>query len=426
MNFSRTHFLVVITLFIGLAFRLHNIYDFAEFAGDQGRDAIIIFEHWESKEMLFLGPRTSTGQFPGPFFFYMIAPPLILSGFNPLAPTILITFIEALTIVPLFFLMKKLTNNKAALATIALYAVSPWMVEQSRIFWNPTTLPFFVSCILLAMHEFWRSQKRISLAILGLLVGIVVQLHASAYLYIPVTLLFVTYATLANKQKLDRLLHNIAILIGFAAIPLSPYLFFEITHGLNNIKGVFMASGNASALFSLSAPTHYYSFIIILVFVITGFFLFHIQKRIGSLAFYCISILLIGFSLLKIPTIMNPSFDIEKTRWAVESMSERSDNNSFAFAQISGASASDLHYRFYFLKSNTPVEPLESDEYKTLFLICDSATCSSDEEIQTLRVSAACYEKYCDREYPYIATSDWNFVESIQGNNITIYQFSSP
>ena len=480
---NRPYFHCLLIMCVAVSIRLYNIDRFAEFRGDQGRDAMIIHEHWEAGTIPLLGPRVSTGQFPGPFFFYLIGIPLILFDFNPLAPTIFITILESLTVVPLYVVTMSLSNKRAAVIASLLYALSPGMIERSRIFWNPTTLPLFTATLFLTLYLYMKEQRMRFLFMSGILMGVIIQLHASAYFYVAAVPLFLLYVFFSQKKQTIRLrlMSGLMCLIGFL-LPLLPYIFFEATHEFENIRGLFGSTKSPDfhlsgfvnilsdsmypviptipalrliVLFLMAVliilrknntgivclgllisgtlfltflpgtiPDHYLSFIIILPFILTGIFFSMLNTTYGEKSVWGMAVLLVIVNTTALPQVMKPVDDIGRTTWAVETMSAASDGTPFAFVQLGGESVSDLHFRFMAKQRSLPIVPYGSDTFSTLFVICDSRTCRSDDEIAQARIAAMCYEKYCDREFPYIELTKWKFEESYRRMDITVYRFS--
>ena len=68
--------------FCGIFLRFYRFSDFATFLGDQGRDAIIIKRMLTFEHLPAIGAPTSVGQvYLGPFYYYFIAPWLLLFKF---------------------------------------------------------------------------------------------------------------------------------------------------------------------------------------------------------------------------------------------------------------------------------------------------------------------------------------------------------
>ena len=80
---------VMILTAIALFLRLDSIYETVTFLGDQGRDAIIMRNIATLRDLPALGPITSVGSvYLGPLYYYLMAPWLLLSGFNAVGPAI--------------------------------------------------------------------------------------------------------------------------------------------------------------------------------------------------------------------------------------------------------------------------------------------------------------------------------------------------
>lgn len=104
------------------------------------------------------------------------------------APTILILALQVLAYVVLDRLVSRLTGPGGRLLFAILYWLSPWRLYHSTFLWNPNFMLFFG-----ALH-FWsvnRQRHRSALwpsFVLVLAIGLPAQLHASAILLIPLSL----------------------------------------------------------------------------------------------------------------------------------------------------------------------------------------------------------------------------------------------
>ena len=132
-------FLVFISTFL----RLYRISQLTEFLGDQGRTGMVIYEAWMTKTIPLAGPTVLSGQHLGPFFYYLMAPSFILSGFNPLGPSMFTAILGVVTVVLLFYISNKLFGFWIGFFIALLYAVSPSIITQDRIIWEPNAIPFF-------------------------------------------------------------------------------------------------------------------------------------------------------------------------------------------------------------------------------------------------------------------------------------------
>jgi len=88
--------------------RFINLNSHVTFLGDQGRDAIIMkrivtFEHFPA-----IGAPTSIGMvYLGPFYYYFMAPWLLLFNFNPLGPAFGVAFLSVILGLLAYYLIYK-------------------------------------------------------------------------------------------------------------------------------------------------------------------------------------------------------------------------------------------------------------------------------------------------------------------------------
>ena len=76
---------IFLLLLFGVFLRFWRLEGFVTFLGDQGRDAIVIRRILTGEHFPAIGAPTSIGQvYLGPFYYYFIAPWLLLFNFNPL------------------------------------------------------------------------------------------------------------------------------------------------------------------------------------------------------------------------------------------------------------------------------------------------------------------------------------------------------
>src|SRR3990167_6953623 len=115
---------ILVILFAGFL-RLYNFSGFVTFLGDQGRDAIVIKRIITFEHLPAIGPPSSLGQiYLGPFYYYLIAPFLLISRFNPVGPALGVALISIIGIIISYFVVKHETNFKTALVFFIFSAFS--------------------------------------------------------------------------------------------------------------------------------------------------------------------------------------------------------------------------------------------------------------------------------------------------------------
>jgi 4-amino-4-deoxy-L-arabinose transferase-like glycosyltransferase len=232
---------------IGSCLRLVGLPDWLHFAGDEGRDLLIVEEIIFGENFRLLGPSASTGGFfLGPAYYYLIALPLIIFN-HPAAPAFLVALFGIATIWLIYLTTRRLATPAAGLIAALIYATSLVAITYSRWSWNPNPLPFFVTLIIWCVwginQPSKKSQGRWSGGIkytllLGLALGIAVQLHAVALLLFPALLIF----WLIFHPRVKSLK---AWLIGIGVFLLTqiPWLWYEVTNNFANLRGVFNVLG---------------------------------------------------------------------------------------------------------------------------------------------------------------------------------------
>ncbi len=163
----------VFLLIIGLAclLRFYHLGQTATFGYDSARDMISLREMIVSRKFTLIGPETTVGGktiFFGPLHYYINAPALFLSNFDPLATYYWTAILSVIAVILVAVFTKNLTATFFA-------AVFPWLISSSQAAWNPNLVPLFA---VLGIGLFTR--RRLFLA--GLFCGLAVELHYMAFL----------------------------------------------------------------------------------------------------------------------------------------------------------------------------------------------------------------------------------------------------
>lgn len=226
-------------LIIAAILRLYHIGAFMTFLGDEGRDTLVSWGILHGHFTL-LGPRSSAADFfYGPIYYYFITPFLWLFHYNPVGPAVFIALLGIATVWLVYKVGKEFFGSTGALVAAFLYAIAPQIVIYSRSSWNPNPLPFFS---LLSLYLTYKGvEKRLLklLFIVGILLGIAIQLHYLALFLTVVIVLYVFIGFFINKIKdwLFLVKGYVLMLIGWI-IGFSPFLAFEVRHGFPNTRTI--------------------------------------------------------------------------------------------------------------------------------------------------------------------------------------------
>jgi len=228
--------IVLITLLIlaAIFFRFWQIKDYALFLGDEGRDMIVMRQIFIEKKLPFLGPTASVASFYlGPVYYWMAAPFLFLSDFDPVGPSYFVAALGVATVLLLYTFLKQSVGFWPAILAASLYSLAPLIVRYSRSSWNPNPLPFFSLLLIYFIYLGITRKKTIYFFLAGSCFGIALQLHYLAVILVSIAALIITINTSFKKWPMIFLLSSIGFLVTF-----SPFLIFEAKHGFPNIKTI--------------------------------------------------------------------------------------------------------------------------------------------------------------------------------------------
>jgi 4-amino-4-deoxy-L-arabinose transferase-like glycosyltransferase len=245
--------LLLLILAIASFLRFYNIIDFLHFANDEARDAFIVKNIFENNSIPLLGPETSIGHFYlGPIFYYFLTLFFLLFQFHPVSGAILSAILGVLSVLLLWKITRNIFSKEAALIASFLYSISFIVVLHSRWSWNPNIVPFFFLLYIYSFYKFTNSRnnfgKYLYLWIISL--TILIQLHASTFILIPVSIiLFLLYRP--KNLKWQNYLVSLAIII----ILFAPFLIYEIINNFENfykiISVIFDSSDSTSFLYKI-------------------------------------------------------------------------------------------------------------------------------------------------------------------------------
>ena len=232
--------LLIIILLVASFMRLYRISDYMTFLGDEGRDAIVARDILHGNFTL-LGPRASAGDFfLGPIYYYMMAPFLLMTNYDPVGPAIMVALFGIATVFLIYYVGRRFFDPKAALIAAGLYSISPLVIAYSRSSWNPNPMPFFSLLMLFLLYEAVKGNKKTLFLVVGVLLGIAMQLHYLSTFLGAIIFFFVVCGYLLKDKKkflVKSIVSYLLIAAGFVG-GLLPFLLFEARHGFPNIRTI--------------------------------------------------------------------------------------------------------------------------------------------------------------------------------------------
>jgi 4-amino-4-deoxy-L-arabinose transferase-like glycosyltransferase len=214
-----------------------------EFLGDQGRDVIIIRDFLKNGNLFFIGPQTSIGNmYLGPFFYYLIAPSLLLANFNPVGPAIFIALLNILTAYLIYYVAKRWFDQKTGLISSFLFAISPVVIKYSNFIWNPNIMPLFSLLFVYFFFEGFRTKKYHLFLFASLSFVMVMNSHYLGLALLPFTGIYWLYSLIkfykTKSTDLKPFLKYTFLAIFIFILSLTPQILFDIKHQGQNTKAL--------------------------------------------------------------------------------------------------------------------------------------------------------------------------------------------
>lgn len=252
---------LIVIAFLMLILRFYNLYDHATYLGDQGRDAIIIKRILTLEHFPAIGAPTSIGMvYLGPFYYYFMAPWLLLFNFNPFGLAFGVAFLSVILGLLATFIIYRHFNKLTAFFFLFFLTFSSSNISLSRFSWNPNLLPIFTFFTVYCFYRLLIDKKSPKIVknyfysiLFGAIFSFSFQLHYLAALLFP-TFIFVFIYQLIKTKKITlyfpRLLVSITSFLLFSL----PLLIFDLRHN-------FLNTNNFIKLFSQDTISNNSSFL---------------------------------------------------------------------------------------------------------------------------------------------------------------------
>ncbi|OGD83507.1 hypothetical protein A2165_02725 [Candidatus Curtissbacteria bacterium RBG_13_40_7] len=253
INKKKLFYLIFFSVLIFSIFlRVHDIYNFTTFSGEEGYDLEIVKKIITAGDFTLLGPKSGPYNnlvqlYLGPLYYYLILPALFLFHLDPIGPAYFSAFLSICTVVLVFLIGKTVFKNSfVSLFPMAIFGFSPIMVDQARSSSPAYYVPFFSGLLLYSLLKIQKNSKYFFWIFLGGALGSLIQLHYSTLFLFPVVGLFF----LLNREKFKLKYFLLALLTFFIVI--SPLLLFEVRNKFFITKSFFTQLVFSGHFFALS------------------------------------------------------------------------------------------------------------------------------------------------------------------------------
>jgi len=221
--------LIIVITVLGLVLRAYNLeYIPGGFHGDEGEFGTYALSILEGNML----PPFYTGWFThANLFFELQALSMAIFGVSVAGIRMLSAISGALTLPPLYLLMRRMFGPWAAAIATFFFAVSPWHIHFSRIAWNEIQVPLFCAFGLYFLYRGIESGRAFDYCLSGLNIGLCVVLGSKSGLYFPlITGLLLLYMIITRRGFLRQQYQNLFVLGVAALFAFAPLGLHYIQH----------------------------------------------------------------------------------------------------------------------------------------------------------------------------------------------------
>lgn len=223
--------LLLFFLFI-LSFRFLYASQVINFTQDQARD-VWKMEQFRQQGKIFIGygPKASVSDFYlAPFYYQLHYWLSFVTNNHPLTMHWFITFVESLTPVVLFLVLKNFVRKKYAYLVSLLYTFSPLVIIFATFAWNPNMIPFLSLSALLISIKYFQTKRKGYIPLFSVLLALDVHLHYQAIVLLPFYLFFLVKSVLEDRKVIKY--WGLGFLL--ALVTIFPYFQAEIKTNWHN------------------------------------------------------------------------------------------------------------------------------------------------------------------------------------------------
>jgi len=231
LSINRYQLMLIFIVFIGTFLRFFHLFENMVFIGDQGWFYLSAYKLLVEGEIPLVGiPSSVVWLSQGALATYFIATALFLGKLHPVAPAILFSIFDVVTLVLVYIIGSNYFNRKAALFASLIYATSPLIVLSSRMPYHTSMIPFF-ACVFFLVLLKAKNTAFDKFLLSVFLYGLLLQHELSnAVLAVPLILVFV-------KKKMALTKKRLALVFGSLLLGVLPFVIYDITHGFIQTAG---------------------------------------------------------------------------------------------------------------------------------------------------------------------------------------------
>jgi len=216
------YLILIIIVLVAVFFRIYKIQEYFNFSGELGDNLLDIKNIWNGTRSTLIGPPTShPWLYFGPLYYWLLLPVELIFAFSPLGAGFLGTLVGTIIVLVNYLIISKIYNQKIALISSFLMSFSPLWVDFSR----DSRFYFLITLLFYPLLCLMTKKEKINMFLVGIIVGLMLNLHYSAVIFIPVILIL--------KKDIKRFISGIVI-------PLTPLIIYDGLRGFSMTKNILI------------------------------------------------------------------------------------------------------------------------------------------------------------------------------------------
>lgn len=233
-------------LLLGAFLRMFHLLSHTEFLGDQGRTMLVMRHFVDDGIIPLVGPSTQSGHNLGPIFYYLLFPGYVMTH-SPLGVSFWMAFLGVVSLYVVYATGRRMFGMVPARYMSALWAVSPVIISADRVIWEPNLVPLFSILFAYLLYRAYSEWKAMIWMFLGVVVGILIQLHYPNIYFMALTGLCLLAAQVFGKRSVRDVVNaSVWWLLGWT-LSMLPFLYYEYTVGFRDIIGISSIMGAGGA-----------------------------------------------------------------------------------------------------------------------------------------------------------------------------------
>jgi hypothetical protein len=195
------------------------------FLFDNGRDLLYVRNIVVNHRLYLIGPSSGgiAGYFHGVLWYYLLTIPFFISRGNPASFTIFMASCSILSILFVFFVMKKIAGLYPAIFASLIYSFAFFSIGTSRFIWNPYPIVWLMPFYFASIY-FFTKQKPHAVFFVSFITSLI--FHFEAIYGITLILPFLAILFLEGKRKPVNVLFALLLFV----VPILPSMLFDIRH----------------------------------------------------------------------------------------------------------------------------------------------------------------------------------------------------